>query len=565
MSQDKPTVERIQRDDYGDQRLSEALKDLATICDEMESKRYEGQVATTERTLSEVLKDLVSLVSDLELNDDATCDSSEHRLSEVLKHLVPLCPSNRNLFPAISQETLEPATLSWLSSELGYLPPEDSLYRHPSTLDAFLAQNLSPQGESPPSQNILKLKEARRKLKSWDFNPFDYNKDELLSLTVVMFEELGFIKQFNLDRNALLAFFTAIRQLYRDNPYHNFTHAFDVTQAVYVMLSANGAAFFEPIEQFGIMIAAIAHDLDHPGLNNNFQINTGSPLAERWNDQSVLENHHCSLLWSLLKSSNAELLKSFEPDERREIRRLTTQSILLTDMSKHVEFTSKFSEKIPALSGKVAAQLTKDDRTLLLCELLKCADISNVVRPIQICRRWAELVQLEFVQQGKRERECGLNVSPFMDSADKSARCKMEINFIDFVAVPTFSLLQQLLPSIQQCCTRLLENRDSWQAELETMLDTTLQLRWRRRSVTVHDYMKNASVQFEERARETVFGGAGKEPNSKFRRHSLASTEARRAEPRKDPPVDNNTKRRSLTLPCSRDQITTVEEETLSP
>ena len=37
-----------------------------------------------------------------------------------------------------------------------------------------------------------------------------------------------------------------------------------------------------------------SHDLDHPGLNNNFQIAARTKLAILHNDASVLENHHCT-------------------------------------------------------------------------------------------------------------------------------------------------------------------------------------------------------------------------------------------------------------------------------
>ena len=32
--------------------------------------------------------------------------------------------------------------------------------------------------------------------------------------------------------------------------------------------------------------------MGHPGLNNAFMVRTRSPLALRYNDQSVLEHHH---------------------------------------------------------------------------------------------------------------------------------------------------------------------------------------------------------------------------------------------------------------------------------
>lgn len=46
--------------------------------------------------------------------------------------------------------------------------------------------------------------------------------------------------------------------------------------------------------------SAIAHDYEHAGLNNDFLIKTGHPLAIQYNDVSPLENHHCAAAAGLL-------------------------------------------------------------------------------------------------------------------------------------------------------------------------------------------------------------------------------------------------------------------------
>lgn len=41
----------------------------------------------------------------------------------------------------------------------------------------------------------------------------------------------------------------------------------------------------------------------HPqGFNNNFHIRTTSYLATLYNDRSILENHHCTCIFDLVKS-----------------------------------------------------------------------------------------------------------------------------------------------------------------------------------------------------------------------------------------------------------------------
>ena len=76
-----------------------------------------------------------------------------------------------------------------------------------------------------------------------------------------------------------------------DTPYHNFRHAVDVLQTVYVLIrTMSGGEYLTHLEIFGIMVAALCHDLEHPGLNNNYQINTHSQLAILYNDKVIYLN-----------------------------------------------------------------------------------------------------------------------------------------------------------------------------------------------------------------------------------------------------------------------------------
>ena len=49
------------------------------------------------------------------------------------------------------------------------------------------------------------------------------------------------------------------------------------------------------------VIAAAAHDVGHPGVNNDFLKMTSSDLALRYNDQSVLEHFHAATCFEVLR------------------------------------------------------------------------------------------------------------------------------------------------------------------------------------------------------------------------------------------------------------------------
>jgi len=71
-------------------------------------------------------------------------------------------------------------------------------------------------------------------------------------------------------------------------------------------------------------------DLEHPGTTNNFQVNTNSALAIRYNDASVLENHHASCGFMLL--DRAGLLRNLPAHEFRALRKAVLAAIIATDM-----------------------------------------------------------------------------------------------------------------------------------------------------------------------------------------------------------------------------------------
>jgi hypothetical protein len=49
-----------------------------------------------------------------------------------------------------------------------------------------------------------------------------------------------------------------------------------------------------------LTIAAACHDVDHPGFTNLYLIESGHTLSLRYNDMSVLENHHVATTFEIM-------------------------------------------------------------------------------------------------------------------------------------------------------------------------------------------------------------------------------------------------------------------------
>ncbi len=56
-------------------------------------------------------------------------------------------------------------------------------------------------------------------------------------------------------------------------------------------------------QRFAILVAALAHDIGHPGVNNHFLVTTEHPLARTYNDRAVLENMHAATLVHILEGA----------------------------------------------------------------------------------------------------------------------------------------------------------------------------------------------------------------------------------------------------------------------
>jgi len=80
----------------------------------------------------------------------------------------------------------------------------------------------------------------------------------------------------------------------------------------------------------------------HAGLNNAFLINTRHEFARVYNDNSVLENRHVSLLYTLLANEpHADIFTDLEDQKWKDMRKLIINCIVHTDMVHHFPMVSK--------------------------------------------------------------------------------------------------------------------------------------------------------------------------------------------------------------------------------
>lgn len=86
-----------------------------------------------------------------------------------------------------------------------------------------------------------------------------------------------------------------------NNPFHNFRHGVTVMNTVYnIFKTSQLGKYFCQTGLTAMLFAGLMHDVDHTGKNNMFEINLSGKLAIRYNDDSVLENHHAARAFMIL-------------------------------------------------------------------------------------------------------------------------------------------------------------------------------------------------------------------------------------------------------------------------
>ena len=289
--------------------------------------------------------------------------------------------------------------------------------------------------------------------------------------------------------------------------YHNFRHVVDVLQAVFTFLVKLGtlppypaehpprstapassaiATLLKPFDALTLLVSAIGHDVGHPGVNNAFLVSLNAPLAQLYNDKSVLEAFHCAAYSQILR----RYWKAAFEDSG--MRKLLINSILATDMGVHFKYMfdlgnlqQKLHDNNYTTDGW-SPQVLEEYRTLACGLLIKCADISNVVsfsvsdrivcancsqaRKYAVAAQWADILTLEFAKQGDMEKDVGIPTQLFGGPPELGSVVKLansQIGFMNIFARPLFEAVTDIFPAMQFTVDEILANKAVWEGKIK--------------------------------------------------------------------------------------------------
>ncbi|XP_071101188.1 dual specificity calcium/calmodulin-dependent 3',5'-cyclic nucleotide phosphodiesterase 1A-like isoform X5 [Haliotis cracherodii] len=309
-------------------------------------------------------------------------------------------------------------------------------------VDRIYRRLSSSVGIHVPPHVLIQLKH----LDDWSFNVFAVNDASdghaLKFVGFTLLQKYDLITKFKINTQVLESFLFALESGYSKyrNPYHNLLHGADVAQTVHYVLSQSKLAhWLTDLEIFATIVAALIHDFEHTGTTNNFHINTGSEVALLYNDRAVLENHHISAAFRIMKEEECGIASNLSKEEYREFRTLVIDMVLATDMSFHFQQIKNMKNLLTVPENI--------DKSKAVSLVLHCADISHPSKDWDLHKRWTDLLLEEFFRQGDREQELGLPFSPLCDRKNTLV-AESQIGFIDFIVDPSFQVMGDMLDKI---------------------------------------------------------------------------------------------------------------------
>ncbi|KAA0186855.1 Phosphodiesterase [Fasciolopsis buskii] len=449
----------------------------------------------------------------------AILNSSKTRSSnlvakELQKAIDIICKSdvfvNEVFRPANQQK--DPLAADLMEGLMVNVEHEENKKRFPRSASTGSTLRLSIADSIPGIRLTEEIESCLQNDDQWDYDILALEKvtqkRPLRYLAMKVFNRFNVCGVLRISEAMMMTWLMVIEENYHmDNPYHNATHAADVMQSTaYLMRRELLTLVLDSMDEVAMLLAAVVHDLNHPGRTNPFLVNSNNPLAILYNDTAVLESHHVALTFELTrKDPNINIFKNLSREEYRTIRGYMIDLVLATEMARHFEHVSKFINNVskPLLqksrshdqssvgsmssveSGSVGtnnessnSQIVTsntdevlspidhlsdtENRTIVKRMIIKCSDVNNPTRPLALCKEWADRIAEEYFSQTEEEKRLGLPI--VMPNFDRQT-CnipKSQISFIDFFIKHMFSAFASVF-SIPELMENLNSNYEYWE------------------------------------------------------------------------------------------------------
>ncbi|KAK4879795.1 hypothetical protein RN001_007941 [Aquatica leii] len=319
-----------------------------------------------------------------------------------------------------------------------------------------------------PKEDIVKVllctnRHAYLYFDSFNFSPKRIRITETPCQILRMFEDFHLIQMFRIKREVFARFILYVKKGYRDTPYHNWVHAFSVTHFAYSsikQLKLIEDGYMTHLEAMAYLISCMCHDIDHRGTTNAFQNESGSVFANLYSSEgSVMEHHHLSQSLCILNTDDCNFLEALSYDDYIYFLALMKDNILATDLANHFKLVDKQKQ----LLEKGYDKSDLDDKYILTCLLMNCADLSDQIKNWDVISVVAEHIYEEFFCQGDLEKAMGKQPQVMMDREEASIP-DLQIQFLTGVCLPIFRVLVGIFPDASKLTSNIDRNIGYWNA-----------------------------------------------------------------------------------------------------
>ena len=324
-----------------------------------------------------------------------------------------------------------------------------------------------------------------------EFNIFDLekkvgHKNVLPIMGRTMLDSFGLIDEKIMPVDKLEPFLISVANQYLTSTlYHNSLHGADITQTICLFFNNSNAeevCHTQAIDLLSIIIAALGHDIGHPGLTNTFHINASTEMAITYNDSSCLENFHLAKLFKTIRKEETNIFEKLSTQDYKKIRKKMISEILATDMAIHGKILNNIRSKIPdhllqekndnkndnkikkfeLISDINNEETTNEEKQALFDYFIHSADLGHNTKIFDISLRWVELLSNEFWLQGDKEKKMNLNIS-FLCDRDTTNVPKSQVGFIGGFIIPTYNFLVIMFPTLGYTVENAKNNLNKWQ------------------------------------------------------------------------------------------------------
>lgn len=222
------------------------------------------------------------------------------------------------------------------------------------------------------------------------------------------------------------------------------------------------------LDMCALFISCIAHDFKHPGYTNGLLININNPLAIRYNDISVLENHHISQTFKLISSNKrVNIFSQLTYEDYKAIRKRMIGMVIATDMKYHFKqfgYLKDAIKKYDITKGKNRKMVLEEAESPFIIQqdlleiMVHACDISNPTKTFDLYSFWSTQVVEEFWRQGDKEKQLNLKVSMNCDRTT-TTKAQCQIGFIEGIISPFFMSFVEIFPELSFLIENMKKNK----------------------------------------------------------------------------------------------------------